>query len=237
MEPIMTTQGLCRDFQTGSETVHALRDINLSIMPGELTLLRGRSGSGKTTLMNLLSTLDRPTAGQILFNGRDITTLPDRACDEIRRKEIGYIFQSVALISLMSAYENVEFSLRISGYPAKERQQRAEECLNFVGLGKRMNHRPSELSGGEQQRVAIARALSHRPSVIFADEPTAELDTRMGLQVMRILCNLVEQEGVTVVMTSHDPQMGEIADQVITLADGEMIEAFRNDNARGGWQR
>ncbi|SCJ80038.1 Macrolide export ATP-binding/permease protein MacB [uncultured Clostridium sp.] len=237
MEPIMTTQGLCRDFQTGSETVHALRDINLSIMPGELTLLRGRSGSGKTTLMNLLSTLDRPTAGQIIFNGRDITTLPDRACDEIRRKEIGYIFQSVALISLMSAYENVEFSLRISGYPAKERQQRAEECLNFVGLGKRMNHRPSELSGGEQQRVAIARALSHRPSVIFADEPTAELDTRMGLQVMRILCNLVEQEGVTVVMTSHDPQMGEIADQVITLADGEMIEAFRNENARGGWQR
>ena len=237
MEPIMTTQSLCRDFQTGSETVHALRDINLSIMPGELTLLRGRSGSGKTTLMNLLSTLDRPTAGQILFNGRDITTLPDRACDEIRRKEIGYIFQSVALISLMSAYENVEFSLRISGYPAKERQQRAEECLNFVGLGKRMNHRPSELSGGEQQRVAIARALSHRPSVIFADEPTAELDTRMGLQVMRILCNLVEQEGVTVVMTSHDPQMGEIADQVITLADGEMIEAFRNENARGGWQR
>ena len=236
MEPIMTTQGLCRDFQTGSETVHALRDINLSIMPGELTLLRGRSGSGKTTLMNLLSTLDRPTAGQIVFNGRDITTLPDRACDEIRRKEIGYIFQSVALISLMSAYENVEFSLRISGYPAKERQQRAE-CLNFVGLGKRMNHRPSELSGGEQQRVAIARALSHRPSVIFADEPTAELDTRMGLQVMRILCNLVEQEGVTVVMTSHDPQMGEIADQVITLADGEMIEAFRNENARGGWQR
>ena len=115
MEPIMTTQSLCRDFQTGSETVHALRDINLSIMPGELTLLRGRSGSGKTTLMNLLSTLDRPTAGQILFNGRDITTLPDRACDEIRRKEIGYIFQSVALISLMSAYENVEFSLRISG--------------------------------------------------------------------------------------------------------------------------
>ncbi|WP_138296695.1 MULTISPECIES: ABC transporter ATP-binding protein [unclassified Clostridium] len=237
MEPIMTAQGLCRDFQTGSETVHALRDINLSIMPGELTLLRGRSGSGKTTLMNLLSTLDRPTAGQILFNGRDITTLPDRACDEIRRKEIGYIFQSVALISLMSAYENVEFSLRISGYPAKERQQRAEECLNFVGLGKRMNHRPSELSGGEQQRVAIARALSHRPSVIFADEPTAELDTRMGLQVMRILCNLVEQEGVTVVMTSHDPQMGEIADQVITLADGEMIETFRNENARGGWQR
>ena len=237
MEPIMTTQSLCRDFQTGSETVHALRDINLSIMPGELTLLWGRSGSGKTTLMNLLSTLDRPTAGQILFNGRDITTLPDRACDEIRRKEIGYIFQSVALISLMSAYENVEFSLRISGYPAKERQQRAEECLNFVGLGKRMNHRPSELSGGEQQRVAIARALSHRPSVIFADEPTAELDTRMGLQVMRILCNLVEQEGVTVVMTSHDPQMGEIADQVITLADGEMIEAFRNENARGGWQR
>ena len=115
--------------------------------------------------------------------------------------------------------------------------KRQEECLNFVGLGKRMNHRPSELSGGEQQRVAIARALSHRPSVIFADEPTAELDTRMGLQVIRILCNLVEQEGVTVVMTSHDPQMGEIADQVITLADGEMIEAFRNENARGGWQR
>lgn len=230
MEPIMTTQGLCRDFQTGSETVHALRDINLSIMPGELTLLRGRSGSGKTTLMNLLSTLDRPTAGQILFNGRDITTLPDRACDEIRRKEIGYIFQSVALISLMSAYENVEFSLRISGYPAKERQQRAEECLNFVGLGKRMNHRPSELSGGEQQRVAIARAVAKNPKILLCDEPTGALDYHTGKQVLRILQDMSRKRGATVVIVTHNSAIAPIADRVIRMHDARVKSIETNEH-------
>ena len=237
MEPMIRVQNLYRDFQTGTETVHALKDINLEVPPGELTLLRGRSGSGKTTLLNLLSALDRPSGGDIWFMDQQLTALPDRKCDDIRRQSMGYIFQSVALVSLMSAYENVEFSLRVAGYPAKERRARAEECLEFVGLGKRMNHRPSELSGGEQQRVAIARALAHKPQVIFADEPTAELDSRMGLQVMRVLCDLVEQEGITVVMTTHDPSMMELADQVFTLEDGQLIEAFHNDHAREDWRR
>lgn len=144
--------------------------------------------------------------------------------DNLRREDMGFVFQSVALISLMSAYENVEFGLRISEYDRKDRKKRAEECLSFVGLGKRMDHKPHELSGGEQQRVAIARAIAHKPKVLFADEPTAELDTAMGLQIMKVFRDLVEKEGATIVMTTHDPNMMELGDCVCTLEDGELID-------------
>ena len=194
MQPIIRTEGVCRDFPSGRDVVHALKNINLSIMPGTLTILKGRSGSGKTTLMNLLGALDRPTKGKIYINGREITQMAEKERDEIRRREIGFVFQSVALVSQMSAYENVEFGLRIAGYDPKKRKERAEECLAFVGLHKRMHHRPHELSGGEQQRVAIARAFAHHPKVIFADEPTAELDTGMALQVMKVFRDLVEKD-------------------------------------------
>lgn len=137
---------------------------------------------------------------------------------------MGFVFQSVALISLMSAYENVEFGLRIAGYDSKARKKRAEECLDMVGLAKRMHHRPSEMSGGEQQRVAIARAIAHKPQLVFADEPTAEVDTHMALQIVRIFRSLVESEGLTIVMTTHDPSMIDIADHVITLEDGEIVD-------------
>ncbi len=147
--------------------------------------------------------------------------------DRIRQKEMGFVFQSIALVSLMSAYENVEFGLRIAGYDPAKRRQRVEECLSFVGLHKRMNHRPHELSGGEQQRVAIARAFAHRPKVIFADEPTAELDTQMGLQVMKVFRDLVEKEGMTVVMNTHDPNMMELGDYVYTLEDGQIVEEIK----------
>lgn len=224
MQPIIRTEGVCRDFPSGRDVVHALKNINLSIMPGTLTILKGRSGSGKTTLMNLLGALDRPTKGKIYINGREITQMAEKERDEIRRREIGFVFQSVALVSQMSAYENVEFGLRIAGYDPKKRKERAEECLAFVGLHKRMHHRPHELSGGEQQRVAIARAFAHHPKVIFADEPTAELDTGMALQVMKVFRDLVEKEGVTVIMTTHDPNMMELGDCVFTLEDGEIVD-------------
>lgn len=223
MEPIIKTENLCRQFKSGNEVVHALKNINISIMPNALTILRGRSGSGKTTLINLLGAIDQPTSGSIFFGDEDITKIPEGKRDELRRTTIGFVFQSGALISNMTAYENVEFGLRIAGYKSNERKGRAEECLNVVGLSKRMSHFPHELSGGEAQRVAIARSVAHWPKVIFADEPTAALDTNMGLQVVKAFKDMVEKEGLTVIMTTHDPNMIEIADYVYTLQDGEVV--------------
>lgn len=224
MSLIIRTENLSRQFQSGREVVHALKDVNIEIESGALTILRGRSGSGKTTLINLLGALDKPTKGRIFFGDQEITGLAEVKQDAIRRNNMGFVFQSIALIPLMTAYENVEFGLRVSGFDARERKQRAEECLTMVGLQKRMHHRPQELSGGEQQRVAIARAIAHRPKVVFADEPTAELDTNMGLQVIKVLKDLVQEEGLTVVMTTHDPSMIDIADCVYTLEDGEIAD-------------
>lgn len=219
-QPIMRTENLFRSFKSGHETIDVLQDINIVVPKGQLTMFKGRSGSGKTTLINLLGALDRPTSGNVFFEERDITKLSDYRRDEIRRTQMGFIFQSVALIASMNAYENVEFALRISGYDAKKRRARAEEVLELVGLEKRMKHRTQELSGGEQQRVAIARAIAHKPTVVFADEPTAELDTSMGLQVVNLFRSLVEIEGQTVVMTTHDPNMMELGDLVFSLDDG-----------------
>ena len=222
---IITTENVCRDYGSGKEVVHALKNINIEIQEGTLTMLRGRSGSGKTTLMNSLGALDHPTSGKIFLNGQEITKLSESKRDKLRCREVGFVFQSVALIASMSAYENVDFGMRISGVPAAERKKRAEECLTLVGLGKRMTHRPHELSGGEQQRVAIARAIAHAPKVLFADEPTAELDTQMGLRVVGMFKELIRERGLTIVMTTHDPNMMELADHVYTLEDGEIIGA------------
>ncbi len=222
---IITTENVCRDFGSGKECVHALKNISIEIQEGTLTMLRGRSGSGKTTLMNSMGALDHPTSGKIFMDGREITAMSERKRDKLRCREVGFVFQSVALISSMSAFENVDFGMRISGVPAAERRKRAEECLTLVGLGKRMSHRPHELSGGEQQRVAIARAIAHAPKVLFADEPTAELDTQMGLRVVGMFKDLIRERGLTIIMTTHDPNMMELADHVYTLEDGEIIGA------------
>ncbi len=222
-EAILRTAALCREFQSGHETVRVLQNINIEIMRGSLTMLKGRSGSGKTTLINLLGALDRPTSGQVFFEDQEIVSLPDRRRDHLRRRHMGFVFQSVALISSMTAYENVEFGLRIAGFDARLRRKRVEEVLEMVGLDKRMKHRTQELSGGEQQRVAIARAIAHRPAVIFADEPTAELDTTMGLQVVGLFRSLTEKEGLTIIMTTHDPNMIELANQVFSLDEGVQV--------------
>ena len=225
MGEIMKTEELSRTFRSGSESVHALKKVSIGFEAGKLVILRGRSGSGKTTLINLLGALDSPDYGKIFYCGKDITKANEAYKNKLRRNKMGFIFQSVALISMMSAYENVEFGLRVAGFSAKDWKKRTEECLGLVGLSKRMNHYPHEMSGGEQQRVAIARAIAHKPDIVFADEPTAELDTHMGLQVVKLLKSLVEQQGLSVVMTTHDPGMIEIADYVYTLEDGEIVNA------------
>jgi len=212
-----------RAFPVGGQSFYALKGISMSIAENQLTILKGRSGSGKTTLMNILGALDYPSEGDVLVDGASIVNMSESKRDKLRRTDIGFVFQSVALVGIMTAYENVEFILRLSGYNAKERKARAEACLEMVGLGPRMHHLPPQLSGGEQQRVAIARAIAHRPKIIFADEPTAELDTNTGLQVVKIFKDLIENEGATIVMTTHDSGLMDIADKVYELADGEII--------------
>lgn len=221
---ILATNGLCRDFVIGDGSViHALKDINITVSEGKLTILKGRSGSGKTTLINLLGALDRPTKGEVIFDGQDITKLSDAKRDDLRRYQMAFIFQSVALMGSMTAFENVDFGLRLSKFPYDQRAERVTKCLEEVGLGKRIHHRPGELSGGEQQRVAIARALAHEPKIIFADEPTAELDSGTAHHIVELFKKLVEEEHMTIVMTTHDPSLLEIADRVYTLEDGEII--------------
>jgi putative ABC transport system ATP-binding protein len=222
-EDIIHATGVVRTFGKGSGAVTVLRGVNINLPTGKLVAFKGRSGSGKTTLINLLSALDRPTDGRISFNGRDLTAMSDQERDLVRRTEMGLIFQSFALIPLMSAYENVEFVLRIAGIPPQDRTAAAVNALDQVGLKSRMHHRPFEMSGGEQQRTAIARAIAHKPKLILADEPTAELDSRTGLHIIKVFRDLVEQSGITIVLTTHDPAIMEIVDQVYELEDGQIV--------------
>ena len=211
-----------RCFRVSGNDFWALKGVDMDVPAGALTILRGRSGSGKTTLMNILGALDAPTEGSVLFDGQDIVALDDHARTKLRRERIGFVFQSVALIPMMTALENVEYALRLARYKG-DRRERALECLRLVGLSARQKHMPQELSGGEQQRVAIARAIAHRPRVIFADEPTGELDTVTGLQVVKIFKELTAQECVTIVMTTHDVGLMEIGDAVYELEGGEVV--------------
>lgn len=212
----METRNVVRKF--GS--FQALTDINVAFPEGGLSILKGRSGSGKTTLLNILGALDYPTSGEVIFQERDITRLSEKERTMVRRYQTGYVFQSVALVPMMSALENVDFALRLAGWDADKRRDRAMECLRLVGLEKRATHLPEELSGGEQQRVAIARAISHRPKLLFADEPTGALDTDSALRIMRLFQELIRQEGVSIVMTTHDVGLMELGDCVYEMKDG-----------------
>lgn len=224
MENIIEIKNITRAFPVpGGEDFLALKGITLEIPKGKLTILKGRSGSGKTTLINILGALDAPTSGSVLFDGLELTKLSEREKEDLRRNKVGFVFQSVSLIPMMTAYENVEFVLRMAG--VKEgRKERAEECLKMVGLGGRMHHMPEELSGGEQQRVAIARAVAHHPTVIFADEPTAELDSQTAVSVVELFKEMVAKEGVTIVMTTHDTSLMGAADVVYELQDGGLVD-------------
>lgn len=220
---ILEAVGVYRRFGRGNMVVTALDNIHLSVPAHSMVALQGRSGSGKTTLLNILAALDEPTEGKVILQGQQITGLSEAERSKLRRKEIGLVFQSFGLIPLMSAYENVEFGLRIAGESVKGNQEAAERALERVGMKDRMKHRPMELSGGEQQRVAIARAIAHEPAILIADEPTAELDSKMGLQVMRVFRDLVQDSGMTIVLTTHDPGIMELADYVIALEDGKIV--------------
>lgn len=226
MENAIIAQNIKRYFKAGDgTTVHALDGVSMEIKKGTLAILKGRSGSGKTTLLNILSALDMPTEGSVQFLDKNLEQMTEKDREMLRRYEMGFVFQSIALISTMTAYENVEFALRLAKNDVinENTHDRVSELLERVGLSKRMDHMPDQLSGGEQQRVAIARAVVHRPKVVFADEPTGALDTASGFEVMRLFRELIDDEGITIVMTTHDPNLMELGDEVFELSDGIVI--------------
>ena len=223
-ELVIKAEGITRIFPVPGGEFTALKGINAEVPKGTFAILKGRSGSGKTTLMNIIGTLDDPTKGVVYLNGKAIDGMNANEREELRRKEMGFVFQSVSLIPSLNAFQNVEFSMRMAGIrPSKERDKRVEECLNLVGLHNRMNHMPAEMSGGEQQRVAIARSLAHGPKLILADEPTAELDSAMAAKVTEIFKEMTRKEGITVLMTTHDVGLMDAADMIIELENGERI--------------
>lgn len=220
---LMTVNQVERTFQVGGTSLHVLKGIQMELKRSQLVMLKGRSGSGKTTLLNCLGGLDTPSKGEIWFNGSPFSRMSDNERTLIRRKDMGFIFQAFALMPLLSAWENVELSLRMAGTPRSEWKDRVAQCLELVGLGKRMKHRPFEMSGGEQQRVAIAKAIAHKPILLLADEPTAELDSAMSAQIMALFQNIIRTEQVTICMTTHDPTILEVADHVYEMVDGKFI--------------
>ena len=217
---MLRTINVSRCFATPSGQFWALHDINMAAPEGKLTILKGRSGSGKTTLMNILGALDKPTGGNVLLAGEDIVKLDERKRGLIRRKSIGYVFQSVALIPMMSAYENVEYALRLAGYKG-DRRERASECLRMVGLAQRMNHMPQEMSGGEQQRVAIAIALANNPKILLADEPTGSVDVKTSNYLLDVFRKLNSELGLTIVIVTHDRMLAHKVNRVVSIRDGK----------------
>jgi putative ABC transport system ATP-binding protein len=220
--PLILTQDLHRDFRMGHTTVHALDGVSISIEEGELLGVMGPSGSGKSTLLHLVGGLDRPSAGRILVGGRDITALDENKLAAYRRREVGFIFQSFNLIGTMTALQNVAFPMFFARVPPGRRRERARLLLEAVGLAERVDHRPTELSGGEQQRVAIARALANDPAILLADEPTGNLDSRTGGEVMSVLARLNREEGRTIIVVSHDPTVMNFVRRSIHLLDGRV---------------
>ncbi|MEV7279080.1 ABC transporter ATP-binding protein [Streptomyces sp. NPDC093111] len=217
-------ENLKRSYGTGAAAVHALRGVSFDIPRGELVALKGRSGSGKTTLLNLVGGLDSADEGRIVIDGTDLAGLGEEGLLELRRDSIGFIFQSFGLIPILTAAENVGVPMRLRKADPKEREERVALLLALVGLGDHAAQRPGELSGGQQQRVAIARALANRPALLIADEPTGQLDAETGLAVMELLRAVVRSEGCTALVATHDSQLLGLADRVLELRDGEIIE-------------
>lgn len=221
-EPLVQLESVSKEYRDGGAPVHALREVTVSLPASELCVVHGRSGSGKTTLLNMIGGLDRPTTGRVRVGGFEVSALSEPALVAYRRDTIGFVFQAFGLIPILSAAENVEIPLRLRRIDPDERAARVRELLALVHLADRANHRPEELSGGEQQRVAIARALANEPRLLIADEPTAQLDSKRGQVIMGLLRKLVDERGVSVIVATHDPLLIRMGERAIELHDGEV---------------
>ena len=221
--PLLHAIDVVRDYPSGDTTIHALRGVSMAAEPGELVAVRGRSGSGKTTFLNILGGLDKPTSGRVIIDGHEVSSMSEDELVGVRRRSVAFIFQSFGLVPILSAAENVEIPLRLVGTEPGVRARRVEELLELVGLGERAQHRPYELSGGEQQRVAIARSLANRPDLLLADEPTGQLDSQTGHGIMALVRAIVRGEGTTGIVATHDPALIGLADRVIELRDGRIV--------------
>jgi len=221
-EPMLSVRGINRSFGTGATAVQALRDVSFDVTPGTMVALVGRSGSGKTTLLNVVGGLDRPDSGTVTVDGTEVTALDEDGLSDLRRNTVSYIFQTFGLIPVLSAAENIGVPMRMNRTPIADRERRVQLLLELVGLADHAEQRPGELSGGQQQRVAIARALAGSPRLLVADEPTGQLDAETGLSVMALLRAVVESEGVTALVSTHDPVMMALADRVVHISDGQV---------------
>lgn len=221
--PIIEIRDLTKIYEMGEHRVYALNGVSLDVHEGELLSIMGPSGSGKSTMMNMIGALDQPTSGTYLLDGTDVGHLSDDRLAEIRNRKIGFVFQNFNLLSRTPALQQVELPLIYAG--KKQRHERAREALEMVGLGDRLQHRPSELSGGQQQRVAIARALVNEPAIILADEPTGNLDSRSGIEVMQVFQRLNQERGITVIFVTHDPWIARHTRRIVTLADGKVVRS------------
>jgi putative ABC transport system ATP-binding protein len=230
--PVVEVTDLVREFSTGTTTIRAVDDVTFRVESGELVAVRGRSGSGKTTLLSLIGTLDRPSHGSVRVTGLPVSEMPERDLVAFRRRTIGFIFQAFGLLPILSAAENVEIPLRLVAAEPRVRDARVAELLDLVGLAGRANHRPHELSGGEQQRVAIARALANRPRLLLADEPTGQLDSHTGRDIMALIRSIIRSEGTTAIVATHDPALIDLADRVLELRDGKVIGETRPGHSR-----
>ena len=228
MQPIIKLKDVWKIYDLGKVKVEAVRGITLDVHKKDFIAIMGPSGSGKSTLMNLIGCLDVPTRGKILLKGKDITKLSESSLANIRGRVIGFIFQSYNLLASLTAIENVEIPMIFQGVPRHERKRRAERLLEQVGLSHRKHHFPKELSGGEQQRIAIARALANNPEVLIADEPTGNLDTKSGREVMKVLKKLNEDRGMTILLVTHDPSIARFASKVELISDGKIFKTIKN---------
>ena len=222
MDIVVRAVGLARRYKMGDNFVDALQGANLTLTRGEFVALVGPSGSGKSTVLNLIGGLDRPTSGEVWIDGTELGSSDERTLTRHRRQHVGFVFQSFNLLSRLTAEENVALPLMFSGVPEKERRARARALLQRVGLGARLTHRPTQLSGGEQQRVAIARALVAQPALLLADEPTGNLDTATGAEIMGLLKELNQEQGLTLLVVTHDTEVAAFADRVVRLRDGQV---------------
>lgn len=224
---VIETKNLTRIYNLGDQEVQALRGVNLEIGSGQFVALKGRSGSGKTTLLNCIGGLDKPSSGSVRIFGEEIDGWNENKLTAWRRQQVGFIFQSLGLLPALSAYENVELILRMNKVKSKERHQTTIDCLELVGLTKWIDHRPYELSGGQQQRVAIARALANRPKLIIADEPTGDLDSKTGREVLSLFRKIIREQNITMLMATHDSLVVDYVDQIMHLQDGQILQIER----------